>query len=132
MKIYFDLNNLINRQKTEIKDENGNLLYWGIYDFSYKYRTRIFNNVDNELMYVQKDISKDGNIVNICDLKDTIIDCINDDLLINDNLKINGDYQKGSIEGLMYIEAGSIDILDDSKIDKCIAVLFALVERERQ
>ena len=132
MKVYFDLNNLINRQKTEIKDELGNLLYWGIYDFSYKYRTRIFNNNDNELMYVQKDISKDDNIVNICDLKDTVIDYINGDLLVNDNLKINGNYQIGDIEGLLHIEDGSMEILDDSKIDKCVAILFALVERERQ
>ena len=132
MKIYFDLNNLINRQKTEIKDELGNLLYWGIYDFSYKYRTRIFSNNDNELMYVQKDISKDDNIVNICDLKDTVIDYINGDLLVNDNLKINGNYQIGDIEGLLHIEDGSMEILDDSKIDKCVAILFALVERERQ
>ena len=132
MKIYFDLNNLINRQKTEIKDELGNLLYWGIYDFSYKYRTRIFSNNDNELMYVQKDISKDDNIVNICDLKDTVIDYIHGDLLVNDNLKINGNYQTGDIEGLLHIEDGSMEILDDSKIDKCVAILFALVERERQ
>ena len=57
MELYYDFDNYIQRLNTPLCDDKGRLLYYGIYDFSYKYRTRIFDADDNEIAYVEKDIS---------------------------------------------------------------------------
>ena len=68
MELLFNADNFKKRLKTEFLDEKGNLYYWGIYDFSYKYRTRIYDKDNQEIYYVEKDIY-DNNLVNLFDYK---------------------------------------------------------------
>ncbi len=57
MELYYEYDNYLKRLKTPLWQEKGRVLYYGIYDFSYKYRTRIFDVDDNEIAYVEKDIT---------------------------------------------------------------------------
>lgn len=127
MKLYFDNQSLINRDKTEIKDEKGNVLYWGIYDFSFKHRTRIFDANDNEVVYVQKDISKEDNVVNFCDNQDKYLGGIVNNVVNPQGWIINNK----SIDNVMHISDGCIEIVNEDDLLSCICVLFALIEGER-
>ena len=66
MVIYYDEDHLKNRQETFLRDEKGNVLYRGIYDFSYKYRTRLFEDL-SERAYVELDITSEYPRVVLCD-----------------------------------------------------------------
>lgn len=48
--------------RTEVKDENDNLICFGIYDFSYKHRRRCYIN-DNEIFYSQLNIENSEVVV---------------------------------------------------------------------
>lgn len=52
----YNPDDLKSRTKTTIFNDEGRMVFWGIYDFSYKYRTRIYDADDEEIMYVQKEI----------------------------------------------------------------------------
>ena len=57
MKLLFDNDNRHLRNRTELRDGDGRLMFWGIYDFAFKYRTRIFDAHDIEIAYVEKDVT---------------------------------------------------------------------------
>jgi len=69
MKLCFDENIFVLSSKTIVKDENENDLYWGIYDFSYKHRRRIFKGED-EICYNQLLIETNDKKVIVCDKED--------------------------------------------------------------
>lgn len=133
MILTFNPTHLKNRNRTEIKDLDNNLLYWSIYDFSYKYRTRIYDGNDIEVAYVEKIVAQD-NTVRCVDLKDNKE--IN--LIKTDNGYKYGDYDyigdvdKGHIEGIMELEDSQIEISDENNLIMYMMLMFALVEAERE
>ena len=65
--------------------EDNKVVYYGIYDFSYKRRIRIFDGEDNELGYVQL---QRGNIVEdviCCDKKDIVLNVFDKDCVKGEN-----------------------------------------------
>ena len=133
MILSFDPIKLAERGRCELRDEDGRLVYWGIYDFAYKHRTRIYNSEGFEVAYVQKDISLEEAHVDFCDSEDHKIGALiknNDTLIIQpEGYSYKGDYHKGEIEGLMKIEEGKLEVNDD--VLKGIMIMFALVEIDR-
>lgn len=131
MKIKFDLDSLRKREKTILYAEDGKTLYWSIYDFSFKHRTRIFNINDEEIAYVELDVSKDNKTIKICDNQDNLIDTIENNVLQSNKWFIEGDYQNGKVQDVVEINNGVLDVYDDNNIEKCLYILFSLVEKER-
>lgn len=136
MKLIYDHDHLISRSKTELYDEAGNLRYWGIYDFAFKHRTRIFDENDIETAYVQKDISLDEDVVVFCDTADHVIDkMIAEDghyLLEKRGLIYTGNEETGEIEGLMKIKKGCLEVNSEVELQTCVMILFSLVEIQRR
>ena len=132
MELYYEFDNYIKRQKTPLKDENGRLLYYGIYDFSYKFRTRIFDAADNEISYVEKDITAD---------KPLVKGFTHDNKLLFELTKENDEYQvmpqgwrfvmKDNgfvINNVMMADRNRV-VSDD--MDIALPLLFAMVEIQR-
>ena len=67
MKFIFKYNDLIQRNRTELLSETGDLCFWGIYDFAFKYRTRIFDKEDVEIACVEKDVTASKDTVRFYD-----------------------------------------------------------------
>ena len=136
MKLTYDHDHLISRSKTELFDEAGNLRYWGIYDFAFKHRTRIFDENDIETAYVQKDISLDEDVVVFCDGADHMIDkMIAEDghyRLEKRGLIYTGNEEAGGIEGLMRIEKGCLEANSEDDLQTAVMVLFSLIEIQRR
>ena len=133
MILTFDPTSLKNRNRTEIKDLDGNLLYWSIYDFSYKYRTRIYDSNDIEDAYVEKMVEQDNKVrcVNLKDNKELyLLKTVNGyEYGAYDYI---GDIDKGYIEGIMELEDGQIMISDENNMMMSIMLMFALIEAERE
>ena len=131
MVLSFDCDHLKKRLKTELLND-GNVEYWGIYDFSYKYRTRIYDHNDNEIAYVEKDIYENGK-VNMFDYKGNSLGKIirtENGYEIGD-LVYKGNVDAGMIDNVLSIEEGKMTITDESRILLCIMCLFGLIEIER-
>ena len=132
MVLSFDPVKLAERGRCELHDEDGRLVYWGIYDFAYKHRTRIYNSEGFEVAYVQKDISLKEAHVDFCDKEDHKIGALikNHATLIEpEGYSYSGDCHKGEIEGFMKIEEGKLEVNGDML--KGIMIMFALVEIDR-
>ena len=135
MKLVYDKDNLIARNRTPLKDENGNLFCWGIYDFAFKYRTRIFNREDIEIAYIERNIAKENEPIEFFDplgnKEDALI--VKDDkiYLEKEGSFYEGDLEKGEIPGLLKIDHDVIEIINEERALKAIEVLFSLAEMER-
>ncbi|MBP5279941.1 MAG: hypothetical protein J6Z03_05615 [Erysipelotrichaceae bacterium] len=132
MIIGFDKDNLKKRLKTDFLCD-GKVLYWAIYDFSYKYRTRIFNGNDEEVAYVEKDILEDDK-VNLFDNKGKKLDEIiktSEGYRSGDHL-YTGDIDNGGIEDLFVSEDGKLSIFDDKDVLYAIMFLCGLIEIVRK
>ena len=135
MELVYKYNDLESRNRTDLLDEKGSLRYWGIYDFAYKYRTRIFDENDNEVAYVQKDVSVNEDVVIFYDAagnetgrltrKDGTL------LLEPDGKVYEGDRKNGMIKDLLCIKEGSLSFDQEEDMLKSVTVLFALVEIDR-
>ena len=130
MVIYYDEDHLRNRQETFLRDEKGIVLYRGIYDFSYKYRTRIFRD-PIEAAYVELDITSESPRVLFCDPDGKKIrELIRKDGLYLDEIPVE---KNGS--GFLYMSASAKDgVLDTGEEDilTCVLLLFAMIEIERK
>ena len=129
MELLFNADNFKKRLKTEFLDEKGNLYYWGIYDFSYKYRTRIYDKDSQEIYYVEKDIY-DNNLVNLFDYKGNKVGEIirKDGTCILNEYVFNGDIDDGKADNLFIVKDNCLTILDDDKAELIILFIFGLVE----
>ena len=135
MELHYDNNDLLDRKRCELLDENGCLSYWGIYDFAFKYRTRIFDANDDEVAYVQKNIALTEDVVEFFDPGDQKIGS----LLKSENgyhnypedLLYEGDVQKGMIKDFMKVTDHKLYIENKDEALKAAMILFALVEVER-
>ena len=135
MILRYDPDDLRNRKKTELKDENDHTVFWGIYDFAFKYRTRIFDGKDNELGYVQLDVGKAVPEVVFCDAFDeTKGQMVREEdyyRILPEGMEFHGDSSKGEIPGIMKIRNGELEIdkTDDPLL--CVMILYASVEIAR-
>ena len=135
MELFYDNHHLKKRLRTDLLDEKGGIVLWGIYDFAFKYRTRIFNPSDEEVAYVEKDIAAKSDVVNIFDPAGKKIDAlVNTDgrlFLEKEGLLYDGDLREGTVEGLLHIDEGKLMIEREEDLLKAAALLFSLVEIER-
>ena len=132
MIISFDKDNLKKRLKTQFLVD-GNTEYWSVYDFSYKYRTRIFNNRNEEVAYTEKDIFYE-NKVNLFDYKGNRLDEIvkTDEGYRSQKYLYIGDIDKGEIKDLFVNEDGTLSVLNDYSVLYAIMFVTGLVEIERK
>ena len=128
--------------KFEIKGINDELLYRGIYDFSYKNRLRIYDANDNELGYIQyKNLSSINEIAlfDIQDNKIAYIDKVDD--LNNIEVKpldfhIIGDLNNWNIKVvdskdnvLLETENESqINLIDETNLMTCLFCILAVAD----
>lgn len=103
--------------------DNDKVVYYGIYDFAYKRRIRIFDDLDNELGYVQL---QRGNILEdvvCCDKKDTILNIFNSNDVKGDVDNFNFVFE---IDGKQIMRASKQDnecLIDVSKENEVLAVM---------
>lgn len=129
--------------KFEIKDVDGENRYWGIYDFSYKRRLRIFDKDNNELAYIQYRVSSLEKGITFYDVEDNKIayigqqDNLQDIVVEPDNWKIVGDVSNWDIriiaaDGRELMSTNDktheINIMDDSDVLKCVFCVLAIAD----
>ena len=135
MILRYDPDDLKNRKKTELKDENDHTVFWSIYDFAFKYRTRVFDGDDNELGYVQLDVGKPDPDVVFYDSQDRILGhMIKEEdhyLILPERTIFHGNSSEGQIPGIMKITDGELEIEKESDLLRCVMVLYASVEIAR-
>ena len=135
MILRYDPVDLKNRRKTQLKNEEGNVLYWGIYDFAFKYRTRIYDSSDTEQGYVQLDLSRSVPEVVFYDNEDKPVGSMTvkdgSYLITPEGLLFTGDCAKGEITNVMKNTDGAIEIENGADPFRCVMVLFASVEIAR-
>ena len=140
MLLILDKNTFSLQDKVELKDENNNLKYWSIYDFAYKNRTRLFDENDNEIGYLQfKVLSSqdeigfyhiDGNKITSLKLNEDLKD---EYYLETLNWYIKGDIKKWNYKvvdkdnkEIMSVETDKAIIIDDLDVVNCLMIIFAL------
>ncbi len=135
MILGYDPDDLSNRKKTELKDENDHTVFWGIYDFAFKYRTRIFDGKDNELGYVQLDVGKAVPEVVFCNALDEITGHMAREedhyRILPEGMIFHGNSTKGEIPGIMKIRNGELEIDKTEDALRCVMILYASVEIAR-
>ena len=136
MLITYDEKDLLSRSETLIRDEAGETLYRGIYDFSYKYRTRIYDARGEALAYVQLDITSDKPVVAFCDDADRILGCLQQEedhyCVMPQGWILERRSDAALIEGIMTAERDHAEIVRAEDLFQCILILFALVEIGRK
>lgn len=128
--IKFDNNVFTLNSRTEVKDENDNLLCWGINDFSYKHRRRTFVDTD-EIFYIQLLIETDNNKVIICDNKDNEFFNVIDDKNGSNGFILEGDIYNWKFD--VYKDGSKVmSSLDNYELDtyntdifECIKFIFS-------
>ena len=136
MELLYDHDHFIAREKTIFSDETGTVRLWGISDFAFKHRTRIFDANDTEIAYVQKDISAESDVVIFCDPADHPIGKLTGEgdhyVCEPGHLIYAGDEDEGRIDGLMEVKKGVVEVTDEKDLLTCMMVLFSLVEIQRR
>ena len=132
MYIVFDQDNLKKREETRFLCE-GEVIYSSIYDFAYKYRTRIFNEKNEEVAYVQKDIYSDDRVI-FYDSKNRRLDELirTDEGYQSDKYLYVGDINNGEAEGLFINENGKLSIDDEKSILYAIMFMTGMIEINRK
>ena len=134
MVIYYDEDHLWNRQETFLTNPAKEILYRGIYDFSYKYRSRVFDPQGRELGYVQLDITSFFPHVDLCDPEGNRIAFLEKNegyLLEPDQLSVKKEGRSFRIEDVAEAENGKLNIRKEDPL-KYVLLLFAMVEIERK
>lgn len=131
MIVNFEQDKLKNRDNVIIADENGKFICRGIYDFSYKHRSRIYDESDNEIAYVDGDVSSEKKKINFCDNQDNVIGSLDDNIVNPEGWIVKKVANAYLIENILIISDNKMEVLKDNYLFKAILVLFALVERER-
>ncbi len=132
MVIHFDKDNLKKRLKTVFKSED-EILFYTIYDFAFKYRTRIFDDEEKEVAYVEKDIFSEGK-ADLFDYKGHKLCEINKtaDGYTNGEYLYIGDIDKGKISDLFVNDDGKLTIDDEDNVLFAIMFMTGLVEITRE
>lgn len=114
-------------KRNEILDETGKLIFWSQPDFAYKQRVHIYDDVNNEIGYVQYKILsiQEGN--EIYDSFDSRLDLSGFKQLNMINIWTYDIELNGSI--VASIKEGKIEIADNSIINKCLLFIFSLIEK---
>lgn len=116
--------------KTEVRDENNNLLCWGINDFSFKHRRRTF--IDNdEIFYIQLLIETDNDKVIVCDNKDNEFFNVVDEKIGSNGFVLEGDIYNWKFD--VYKDCKKVmSSLDNYELDtydtdyfECIKFIFS-------
>lgn len=116
--------------KTEVRDENNNLLCWGINDFSFKHRRRTF--IDNdEIFYIQLLIETDNDKVIVCDNKDNEFFNVVDEKVGSNGFVLEGDIYNWKFD--VYKDCKKVmSSLDNYELDtydtdyfECIKFIFS-------
>ncbi len=132
MYINYDQNNLKNRQKTVFSCE-GKTLYTSIYDFAFKYRTRIFNDRNEEAAYVEKDIYATDKVI-FFDGRGNRLDEMHrtaEGYRCSKYLYV-GDIDKGEVKDLFANEDGKLTIYDENSILYVLMIVTGLIEIRRK
>lgn len=132
MIIRFCEEDLLERRETHLRDENGELLYVSIYDFAYKYRTRLFSKDGTELGYAELNLTEKKPTVLLCDGKGTVIGRLIEDgdlYLEPGHEQITGDKRSFQLDGKVRKEEGSLSVEDDDL--RYILLMYAMIEIER-
>ena len=108
-------------------------MYWTVYDFAFKYRTRIFNSRNEEVAYVEKNIFT-ADKANLFDNKGNMIDEI---IKTAEGYKTgkylyHGDIDKGEADGLFINEDGKLRVIDEDDILSVIMFIAGSVEIARK
>ena len=132
MVIHFDTDNLKKRLKTEFLCD-GEILYWTVYDFAFKYRTRIFNDRNEEVAYVEKDIFSDDK-ANMFDHKGNKIDEMTKTPqgYRTGRYQYSGNIDKGEAEGLFENEEGKLTVFDENNVLAAIMSVAGMIEIARK
>lgn len=124
-KIKVNIENLDNR--IDFIDEDNSLLYWSIYDFSYKRRMRIFDNNDINVGYVKLKIDTLNNDIEFCDKQDNLLETFNLDYLSGNIDELKLDIIKNNVS-FMHIDKINneciIEVFDD---DILKAIMYMIV-----
>ena len=135
MKLLFDNDNRHLRNRTELRDSDGRLMFWGIYDFAFKYRTRIFDAHDIEIAYVEKDVTVlEDTVVFYDPARGKIAQLQRDDgklVLKSEGICYEGDADEGEVKGMLKIGKGVLETENDQDLLKAVCLLFALIEIDR-
>lgn len=126
---YFNEEDLKKRRKTLLSDESGQQVMYGLYDFSYKYRTNVYDLLDRFKGYVQYDLSEKA--VVIADDEKVIGHLVREDdhfLLPEKGWLIRVTAEGYECEGHFQKWDGLLDICRDEEELLCVLILFALVE----
>ena len=126
MIIKINLNNVSINSRIDFLDEKSNLLYWSIYDFSYKRRMRLFDNKDNELGYVNLKIESLNNVETIYDKQDNKLDEF-DETILKGDIK-SYDF---NVEDVVFTKKDDELLIqfEDDKVYK--AILYALISIDK-
>lgn len=126
--LIIDLKEFSLDKKNIIKSEDGILQYWSQYDFAYKKRVHLYDDKDNEIGYVQYKILSCQNKASLFDKDDNEID-ISDLKIINKKSAWQYDIENVAVVNIENDEV-LIDIVDESKKDKCLLLIFSLIGEE--
>ena len=135
MQITFNADNLKKREKTCFYDEEGKPLCWSIYDFAFKHRTRLLDENDIEIAYVQKDISRNDDYVIFADNKDKPFGSMERSsagyLISPGDYHFSGTSDAGEIKNMMKVSSGNLEIENSKQLKEAVMILLGLIEIER-
>lgn len=121
-----DINNFNLENRNEIKDDNGSVKYWSQKDFAYKKRIHVYDDVNNEIGYVQYKILSIQAGIEVYDRHDNLIDMKAFDVV---NKTSRWDYEiTCNGNSVCKVENGKIAVIDGSDTNKCILFIFTQIE----
>ena len=126
MIIKVNLENISISSRIDFFDENNSLLYWSIYDFSYKRRMRLFDSNDNELGYVTLKIDSLNNTEAVYDKQDN-------KLAEYSEFNIDGDIKsyEFEIDGIIYKKEDDNLIIETEENKIYATILYTLISIDK-
>lgn len=126
MIIKVNLKNVSISSRIDFLDENNGLLYWSIYDFSYKRRMRLFDSNDNELGYVTLKIDSLNNTEAVYDKQDN-------KLAEYSEFNIDGDIKsyEFEIDGIIYKKEDDNLIIETEENKIYATILYTLISIDK-
>lgn len=126
MIIKVNLENISISSRIDFLDENNGLLYWSIYDFSYKRRMRLFDSNDNELGYVTLKIDSLNNTEAVYDKQDN-------KLAEYSEFNIDGDIKsyEFKIDGIIYKKEDDNLIIKTEENKIYATILYTLISIDK-
>lgn len=126
MEVIVNLKNTTINSRIDFLDENNNLIYWSIYDFSYKRRMRLFDNKDNELGYINLKIESLNNVEAIYDIQDNKLDEYKEA-----NISGNIESYEFIVDGIKYKKQDNYLVINAEENKINTAILYALISIDK-